>query len=1022
MFSKENLCFLLSFVLVMTSCTPKVGEAPPEIGQQKLSGIQCLSGLQLVVEAFIDGNATDAAVASGWDCASTAITTFKKYVYGRTDDRFEATELADFLKKNFLEASSPDITPALRVEIMRIKQLFLGGSIDYVTRAELDKIVSMLGEFKNISLHLNPYMKLIAQKWTIAGSADIQEDVRYFEKASDEIQSSARALANMIIENNQSYELDRFITFLREFLNFSGQDWPIANEIERDMPVVKKVKKAISGGDQNTIGATEWKSFVLLGARGYLQYLRYFYFIKSASEMGSGIRLGYLARSLEDLLGAFQDLVEQKPADAACGVQNRACISKQEISEILTTFSNISEAFPISDKLIDEAMKLKKVYLGGSDLSITSRDFERGKNKVAGLKLVVEKFLPYFQVYSLEWDRGNFDPLSAERFFKEAQQSLKTSAESFGALFEESYDINNLKSLLGEIDRLYPTNDPENHPALAMQKMIPLVKDVKNIIFSEDNAKIKKEQWSSFLKFSASFYNSYLFHYYFLKQETYGTTQFLEAFKKMTDQILDVVKDVVLAKKNNKILPESEINILVNRMASLDIIPKSLKPESLRRVVDVVLNRVMWPAEFRLEAAVPNGITSQSVDNIRLETQIWYETERYLYSLTASPMKPVDLQAQVAKKLKDRKISAELRAGLNEISMMIAGQVPQPIDSKGRLIITNISKLVYDSASVARLNLNRLAGRVFIRAATTSLNRLKAYEGVDLAEAQTLFDFFRPAIVELGLLDKSNTSFVESRFREANIFSAHSNGDAYVNFPEMTDIVGMIQSGVTLNKMFRKDIIAACVGSTQDQTELFAQESCIRKVYLKQTENYMAAMPEYIKFFKHMDLGEYSEFLGNVLKAAGHVANDQGSVNLLNSDLAPHVVQYIEMTLAKFDANKNGIIDLPEAKTAFSSFKGILTELTKDQSLIKKKDLLALFTYILHYGKPPGGVKDYFFSWLPWKSDPEDWEVSANRKDLAGILGYIADQVAKDKANKKALIPKEEEDAIRNHPDYDDKD
>ncbi len=1017
MFFEKNICFFLSVVLLITSCTPKVGEVPPEAGQQKLGGTQCLSGLRPVIEAFVAGDASDAAVASGWDCTSTAIKTFKKYVYGRVDDRFEATELADFLKKNFLEASSPDITPALRTEIMRIKQLFIGGSLDYVTRAELDKIINMLGDFKDISLRLNPYMKLIAQKWTIVGSANVQDDVRYFEKASSEIQNVARILANMIHENNQSYELDHFVSFLREFSNFTGQDWPVANEIEKGMPVIKKVKKAISGGDPNSIGPSEWKSFVLLGVRGYLQYLRYYYFIKSSADTGAGIRLGYLARSLEDLLGGFQDLLEQKPTDPICGSKNTSCISKQEVSGILTTFSSIWNAFQVSDKLIDEAMKLKKVYFGGSEETITSRDFERGKNKVATLKLVVEKLLPYFQVYSFEWDRASFSYDTAQQFFNDAQKNLEASAESFGVLFEDSYDIENLSELLGEIARLYPSNELEKNSVLDVQKYIPLVKDIKNVVFSENDALIKKDQWSPFLKYSARFYNSYLFDYYFLKQENYGTSQFLESFKKITDQVLNILNDVILLKPN-QIIPEDQITVLVKRMASLDIIPKALAPESLEQIVKIALNRIIWPAELRLKGSQPNGLTPVSLGSVHLEFQIWYETERYLQSLTASPLKPEDLQSEISNKLKDTKISAELRTGLIETSLMIAGKVPQPIDSEGRLIITNILKLTYDSNSVTRLNLNRFAGRALIRAATMSLSRLQRYEGVNLKEAQDLFDIVKPVVVEIGLLDQSNTTFMEARFREANIFTAHSNGDNYVNFPEMTDMIGMILSGIKVNKMFRKDIVAVCIDPAKPETEPTVQEKCIRKVYLEQTGNYMTATPEYIKFFKHMDLDAFTGFLANILKAAGHIPNSQNTVKLQDADLVPHVLQYVEMTISKFDVNKDGVINLAEAKTAFPSFRGVLAELTKDQKLISQKDLLALFTYILHYGKPPGGVKDFLFKWLPWKLDPTRWEVSANRNDLSGILGYIGDQVAASKAKKMVLFSKEDEQIIKRNLNY----
>jgi hypothetical protein len=1031
MFSRKLVCIVISLVFVITSCTPKVGEAPPEQGQQKLEGTQCLSSLQPVIEAFIAGTATKESIEGGWECAATGIKKFKKYVYGRASDRFETDELVQFLQQNFLAPTSPAITTELSTEFMRIKQLFIGGSLDYVTRAELDKIIDMLGDLKVISLHLNPYMKLIAQKWSLAKSGDVQKDIKYFESASDEIQEAARLLANMIIENNQTYELDHFVTFIKEFSLFVNQDWPIANQIDKLMPVIKKVKKAVSGGDQEKIGPTEWKSFVLLGVRGYLQYLRYFYFIKSASDTGSGIRLGYLARSIEDLLGAFQELLLQKPIDPSCGTATLAdgsrvaiaCISKKEVNEILTTFSDMWVEFRVSDKLVDEGMKLKKVVFGGSELTLTSRDFERGKNKIAGLKGVVEKFLPFYAVYSNEWDRSNFSYAAAQDFFKQAQDSLQSSAEEVGGLFEDSYNIDSFNGFLAEVAVLYPPQDPTKQPVSDFQKYVPLLKDIKNIVFSEKDSLIKKDQWAPFLKYAARFYSSYLYFNYFVEKEESGTPRFLEAFKTLTDQVLAVTKDVIKGKKT-KYISADEVDQVAFRLVELGMLPADLDKKSLQDLIRLALNRVLWPAEERLKGSKPNAINLDSLGNVKTEMQIWYETEKYLYSLTASPLKLVDLQKAIDKKLKDSKISDELKAGLTELVLSASGPVVQTIDKSGRLVITNITPQSYEMASVARLNLNRTISRILIRAATTSLDRLKKYQGVTLPEAQAVFDVIRPVAVELGFLKEDNTTFMESRFREANIFVAHSNGDSYMSFQETSDIAGMILSGITVNKNFKKEVEANCtiyhkVVRTRD--EPYLEEQCLRKIYLARTDDFLTATPEHVKFFAKMSTDDASDFLENVLKAAGHEPNSKKTVEVVDADLAPHVIQYIEMTMSKYDANKNGKINLDEARMAFPSFEGILKELTKDQSLIKEKDLFALFAYILYYGKPPGGAKDFLFKWLPWKSKNGQenlWpNIAADRQELASILGYIADQVAASKKTSKLIII-EEEDSIRQSPEY----
>ena len=153
------------------------------------------------------------------------------------------------------------------------------------------------------------------------------------------------------------------------------------------------------------------------------------------------------------------------------------------------------------------------------------------------------------------------------------------------------------------------------------------------------------------------------------------------------------------------------------------------------------------------------------------------------------------------------------------------------------------------------------------------------------------------------------------------------------------------------------------------------------------------------------------------MKAGGHFPNEKGTVRLSDADQFPHAIQYVEMMVARFDQDQNGIMNVDEAIRAFPSFKGILMEMTKGQSMIKEQDLLAVFTYIMHYGKPPGGVKDYLFKYLPWKRNPDKWTVNADRQQLSGILGFIADSV-KAALDKQALLSAADEAEIKKSPDY----
>jgi hypothetical protein len=606
--------------------------------------------------------------------------------------------------------------------------------------------------------------------------------------------------------------------------------------------------------------------------------------------------------------------------------------------------------------------------------------------------------------------------IAAQAYFKEAQDNLVASAADLGALFEDSYNLDNLVTLLNEVDVLYPNKDPKVKYAAMVGKYLPLVKDTKNIVFSEKDTLVKKTQWSPFLNFGSRFYSTFLHYNYFIENENYGSPAFFESFKKISDQILDVGNDIVKAKKSQS-LSADEVALVMKRLVEIGVLPSEISASSIDQLVKILLNRIMWPAELRVKSSVPNVINATSFANVRNEIQIWYESERYGFSLSANPLTPADLQRTLAAKLKDPKITPALKIGVTEMAMLAAGPVPQTVDADGQQVISHFAKQIYGPLSLTRLNAKRSIARLLIRGGITNRSRLDNYQGVNLEEVKAFFNPIRPFLVEIEFLTPDNMTFADSRFRDANIFVAHGNGDDLVNFQEMGDVVGMIMSGINIGDQMTKDVVSRCLPShTKVHLTTTISEKCLFGVYLDRIDNYFKSAPEFLKFFRTSDRDDFAVYFVNLLKAAGYAPNDSGLVRMADANLTPHAIQYLEMMIVRFDANKDGIIDLQEAKDTFPAFKGMLMELIKGQSLIKEKDLLAMFLYIMHYGSPPAGVKDYLFKWLPWKSNPDKWTVAADRNRLAGILGYIADQV--NAATKKALLSQDDESEIRRSPGY----
>lgn len=998
MFSKVGLKIgittLSLFTLLVSGCDSKVGEKPPPQEAQEFAGARCLSETQPILKDFVKGAASNEEVTVAWNCLIGAVEKFKRYVRGSANDRYTSQELATFLEDNFLDnsASSRPITPTLQLEFMKIKQILAGGDTASISLSEIDRLLMLFRDLRGMTLRLNPYMKVYSLNWAASQSSGPQASAEYFEDANKELQSVAKTLASIIEKNESSYKLSDVVVLSENLSLFFGEKWTFPKEISKYMPVVKKVKKALAGGDENSITPSEWRRFTLLGARGYVQYLRYHYFIKSVPETGSGYQLSYLSRTLEDLLSVFQDLVAEKP---------EGMVSRQEALDLLKTLEVVWPEFKVSEIMITELMKIKQLFFGGSPDAFSTQDFGTARGKISRLKTLVEKFLPYYSIYSREWEPDIFDQDEAERFFLESQVVLESTVREAGNLFEESYDLNNLASLAREIERLYPSKRRKNLEALTI-KALPLVIDLKKMILGGDDSIIQKNQWRSLLSFAARGFSSFLYYDYFVRDQAQDQPRTLRHVSLFVHQSLDLVRDL-LRQKPEQILSRKELSKITAHLMRMELLPKGVRSESVDIAVGLLVNNIFVAPESRIDGYIPNAFTENSIEVVRHEFQVWYESSLFLANMTEF-WKPEegyyakDLLTVLNAALKEEGHSAALKKALQELILAGESLVPMTFDKEGRVLLSKNATPLFTAVSLRQLNLNRTVARLLIRSFVTSKERLNSYAGVSLPEVEGAYFAVKPLLAELGLVNSNNVGFASSRFREANIFVPHSDGSNLASQAEMTDLVGMIFSGLKINELLRKDLISVCFNGVEQKESAQVSLSCARKVYRNSMLSVLTSMPDYLRFMNTASQDTWAYYLNNIFKAAGYVANSKGMASLEDIALAPHVIQYVEMLYLRFDKNKDGYISTAESLKAFPAFKGILLEMAKDdiaKGSIKEKDLLDVFTFILRYGKPPETVREKLRFVMSWRGQQDKWDVWADRVQMSQILGYIADQVNK---------------------------
>lgn len=955
---------------------------------------ECLSNLLPVVEEYIDGKAKDEQIIYAWDCLGEALTEFEKSVQGRYEDRFTSRELAHFFEQYFL-AEGQRIPKSLLIEAFKVKQLFVGGYIDSISRAEMRNSIQVFQDLKKITLNLNPYMKVYNLTWGLDEFQTIAENVSHFNNANLAIQQAAKDLAQVISKNGMPYVLDNVVTLLREFEAFSSKNWPWIASVEKTMPLIKKLKITLTGTDEALIGANEWQQFALLGARGYVQYLRYYYFIKSSVYSKGEAELAYLMDSVHDLFSYLGDMVDNKPTKL---------LTRTELLEILQALSSFVPNFKISDQLLIEAMKVKVVFFGGNVEYFEKSDFERAQKKLDDFKALTGAFLKYSDVFTLVWKPEELSSSSAQTHFTSAEDHLHQVAKALGKNMEAAYDLRDLVLLAIEIDSLYEIRFlGEKNLSAALIRYMPVIISVKNILFSDKNSIVAgntgpreeeeaQNQWSQFLEVAARLYARYLSYHYFLKGKPLTEGKGLQALDVLVEDTTKKVIDYLIGKKQRRVIPIAELSALIKSVEEAKLLPENLTADLLNPLVPVLVNKILIPPEDRLDGKDPNGVTRVTTKEIRNLYSGWSKNQEFLdviykdeaslsaaYILTA-----IDATSNLSK-LTERM----------ELKMIFSSPLVLSFDSVGRIQFSQ-PPLNFKKKTATLINTARAAVQLGIRSYAMNLDRINKYEGITNEEANVLFHDVRPLVVKMGLISPDNIKFANSRFRDANLFTSVGNGDELADFRELSNLVLLITSGSKVDSLIYEKLESACQVQkpTSQKFDWKVHRDCVQSLYHQEIPSTFNSMPDWVNFHNGLTPEKFQQLHNSLLLATEAKIDANGWVNVGDLGLYAHLVQYIEGLFQLYDVNRNSILETEEAMQAYPRYRSILLKVS---GLEKENELRGLYSWLLKNGKPPTTPADKAKFKMVWcKMKEEDWKLAADRSMLATILGFIAQAMAEN--------------------------
>lgn len=1004
MFFKNNrwgrvfLAMVLGFGLA--SCSLPINEAPPESETPETKiGFEskCLAEVLPTLDGFIDGSASPKAVSQVWDCFGGAIQLFYKKVRGSQRDEYSPREVAKFFEEYFFDGLK--VSDGLLEQVMYLKQIFVGGSSTTLTKSELRKLMDFAVEARALSLELLPYMKVFSMKWSMQSRGTVARDVEYFEQANLKIQEVANRLGQRIADNGKPYRTLDLIHLLEEIQKLYGGQWDFLATAHKVLPLVHKLKKSLVGGQEDVIAAHEWKPFHILAARGYVQYLRYYYFITKAPDDAGPLDLIYITKSVDDFFSYLGDMVREKPG---------ARLTRQELFELAQAVQKIFPQFQVTEALLVEVMKIKQLVFGGNVESWTPQEFDLARGKVDAFRLISQRIYAYLAFITQNWRPEDMTPDDADIYFLQGESNLIEIGKSLGMILETQYDLADVSKLAHELSPLMGSDSGETLGQIVDQ-YLPLILSIKGVLSADSSSIVMRSDWPMLLSQVGEFYGDYLYFHYFVRGKSISQGKGLSAFESLSKKIHYTLMGVLhhRAEKGKEVVLHGEVNRVLIGAHRADLLPKMLSPEVVTSVVPVLLDKLLNPATKRLSGELPGGISQTVLAYALSELEGWIGGQK--------------VAAEVFRNTPTLSV-AELRNVLNgfpktsaidEMLLTLAGPFPTVTAVDGRLRLSAKKVPFYDQHALEQVNLSRVIVRFLNNAAIGDLDRFNKRLGFTTDEANLLFKEVKPIFVQLGMLDESNNSFAESRAREANLFTPHADGSDLVSFAEGVDLVLFILSGLELDSLLKVSYEKDCrVYPGRAPTENRISARCYLGVVRKSLTSVFNSMPEMSEFLVGLKSGVNTSIEGpildgeiksfdrmfiNLMKAAGWVEDGTGLAKISDLALVPHVMQYIESVMIRFDSDRDQFLNRPEAMNAFPVFRSILRTVADSN---KDRILKGAFSYILVKGKAPETTKEKIYFIMIWVGSEDTWPIYADRMKLGTVLGYIADAMAKPKSQR----------------------
>lgn len=686
----------------------------------------------------------------------------------------------------------------------------------------------------------------------------------------------------------------------------------------------------------------------------------------------------------------------------------------------------------VSPELAQEAMKLKKALLGGSEKWLTKEEISQVIDLLGTLKEETVLLTPHMKILLMKTDqKTDWNQVSAatDQLRRSFQRLLKETQ-----LSKSDYTFADAKSLLTGLSQ-FLSGDKVFSAYSNLESWAPVIEAVKVVLIGESARFTGLGDWSLGLDNVVDLYDTFLKYHYVLTKEPSEATakakaevenkteakerrkkremieiktkQDLRSYSQFFAQGLRLVTSSFQMQKQGQI-PFAAIDGLLEQAVAKELLPETLTAETLKKTYRILVLRGL-DSDRKGDVRALRALTRDHMQVVRREFNIWRLSQNFIDQLEISEAGLS--MAQVAKLYDRYDFDAVIRGGLErdpfeqeslrrswkDFGQLIKGSSLVNFDSSGRvLIVPGGPDYATSWISLMRFNLMSTVTRLFMiaygdhGAADVSKSVLRE---TDLTQWYTDFQDIGQ---ELQAFDPRSANPGRRSFMEANFFTYAGDGNDIMSYNETFEFVSFLFSaGLGSGAQIQKDLQACEVDEIDVMRFHKFDEKCFRQTVFKNFAQEFANLPKLVKEIKGsgpgtgMNEDKWNAYIQSMLAATR--VSDAKSSRVEMSDLRTlvMVMHYIESLMRTYDTDGSQTFSVDEIARSFPRFASFLRSTNPGVSDANLNDG---FAYMLFYGQKPTTMDIVWY-----KAQKLVYNFQANRVGIAKVFKVLKDDLNKAK-------------------------